>query len=150
MKRDPIERAWNYISPEPMSGCWLWMGVLNGSGYARIRLGAHLIFVHRLFYEFYKKPIPAGLTVDHICRVRCCVNPAHMDVVTHRENCLRGIAPAAKHAKQTHCIHGHEFTAANTWRRRNGGRLCLKCAVERSRRYYHEKKKLGSDANPAL
>lgn len=89
--------------------CWLWVGVLNHLGYGRF--GNQ--FAHRMFYEWFVGPIPKGLVLDHLCRVTNCVNPEHLEAVTQRENILRGIGEAAKHARKTHCIHGHLLSPEN-------------------------------------
>jgi hypothetical protein len=72
--------------------------------------------------------LAAGIDVDHLCRVPGCVNSAHHEPVTHKENCLRGISPAANNARKTHCKHGHEFDEANTYITKTGGRACRACA----------------------
>lgn len=92
--------------------CWLWIGGLDAYGYGQFDRHDK---AHRVAYEMLVGPIPEGLVIDHLCRVRRCVNPEHMEPVTHGENNLRGIGPAAVHAAQTHCIRGHEFTPENTY-----------------------------------
>src|SRR6185369_1743609 len=118
--------------------CWLWTGGVTASGYATTRLadGKKQQVVHRFAYERLVGLIPSGLELDHLCRVRICVNPAHLEPVTARTNTLR--APegvTAKKARQTHCIRGHEFDAANTYYRRRGGRTCRKCQAANYRRW---------------
>lgn len=85
-------------------------------------------------WQTWRGPIPAGLTLDHLCRVRACVNPAHLEPVTLAENKRRGESPAARKARQTHCMRGHEFTPENTIRRKDRrgrgiltGRECRVC-----------------------
>jgi hypothetical protein len=75
------------------SGCWIFTGALSTSGYGRVGRGARaegLAQTHRVTYEHLVGPIPEGLDIDHLCRVRACCNPAHLEPVTRRENCLRG------------------------------------------------------------
>lgn len=119
------------------TGCWLWLGHINKAGY-----GAHgdsknkCRLVHRWAYTYWRGPIPEGLAIDHLCRVRNCVNPWHLEPVTWRENLLRGDTIAARNAAKTHCVHGHEFTEANTRLRHDGGttrRACRQC--ERNREH---------------
>lgn len=102
--------------------CILHGGRLDRDGYGRVGRDA---LAHRVAWEAKNGPIPRGLTIDHLCYVRQCVNPDHMEIVTSRENTQRG------KARQTHCIHGHEFTPENTylWSRKPGwvGRLCRAC-----------------------
>jgi hypothetical protein len=93
-----------------------------------------MVYVHRVVYEALVKPIPVGLVLDHLCRVRHCVNPAHLEPVTQRENVLRGeTAPAANKAK-THCVRGHPFSGQNLILRKSGVRECRTCANARRRK----------------
>jgi hypothetical protein len=110
------------------NGCWLWNGRISPEGYGRISAK----YVHRITYELWRGPIPEKKQIDHLCRVRPCVNPDHLEAVTQKENILRGTSPSAMHAKQTHCIHGHLLDESNTWTGR--GRQCLTCARLRMRK----------------
>jgi hypothetical protein len=87
---------------------------------------------HRLFYEQLVGPIPDGLQLDHLCRVRHCVNPDHLEPVTQTANVLRGIGPTAVNAGKTHCVHGHPFTPDNTYINKQGNRHCRACAIRRA------------------
>ncbi len=100
------------IMPVTECGCWLWTGALNSLGYGVIWLEGRNQYAHRVVYEFYRA-IPEGLQLDHLCRVRCCVNPDHLESVTAKENTRRADGQAAKKAA-THCKRGHEFTVENT------------------------------------
>jgi len=84
-------------------GCWLWQGPLSPNGYGRTSKW----YAHRAMYEILMGPIPPRLVIDHLCRVRRCVNPDHMEVVTRGENVLRGETVSARAARQTHCKRGH-------------------------------------------
>jgi hypothetical protein len=117
------------ISPEPNSGCWLWTGCLGSHGYGQVRVLSGTTIVHRILYEQKYGLVPQGLELDHLCRVRCCVNPDHLEPVTRRENILRGIAPSAKQARQTHCMHGHKFTFTNTYVYRTKWGVARKCKI---------------------
>jgi hypothetical protein len=110
-------------------GHWLWLGPVNNNGYAR--KGKE--YVHRMMYVLHVGPIPDGLEIDHICRVRHCVNPAHLEAVTHRENTLRGMTVAADHARRTHCPYGHRLDEGNLVlsAANRGQRNCLRCARDR-------------------
>lgn len=116
--------VWRNIHPEPNTACWLWSGYVNADGYGRgyAVAGGKLTMAHRITYEALVGPIPAGYELDHLCNVRPCCNPEHLEAVTHLENVLR-----MRH-RQTHCKWGHEFTPENTDMVRNGEvRACLAC-----------------------
>lgn len=123
-------RFWDKCVPEPMSGCWLWIGCATPHGYGRIGTGGHTTeYAHRLAYLTLIGPIPDGLELDHKCSVRCCANPAHLEPVTHAENNRRSTAGAVNGARQravTHCPRGHKYTEANT-RVSKGKRHCREC-----------------------
>jgi HNH endonuclease len=84
-------RLQDWYSPEPNTGCWLWTGQLSDRGYPMTTYANKKYRAHRLFYEQARGPIPAGMTLDHLCRVRCCVNPDHLEAVTQTENRRRGV-----------------------------------------------------------
>lgn len=86
------DRIENNIHRILESGCWVWMGELNRNGYGRVAFGGSRPVVHRLVWILVKGWIPEGTVVDHLCRVRCCCNPAHLEPVTHAENTRRGEA----------------------------------------------------------
>lgn len=113
--------------PEPNTGCWLWLGSLSWYGYGWIWDGKRNTHAHRVSYELYRGQIPGGLHLDHLCRVRCCVNPAHLEAVTSAENTSRGLLGG-----RSHCKRGHEFTEANSIRRpsRPNERACRQCETE--------------------
>lgn len=119
--------------------CWLWTNVLDSKGYGRWSPSKHTIdeqMAHRRAYVLFIGPIPDGLELDHLCRVRNCVNPSHLEPVTHRENSLRGFSPFAINARKTHCINGHEFTPENTEITPDGYRACHICHLASARRSY--------------
>ncbi len=94
----------------PESGCWYWGGHLDRDGYAKIHVKDRPAMAHAVAYRLFVGPVPEGKILDHTCRNRECVNPAHQEPVTSRENTMRSpIAPAAVNARMTHCKRGHEF-----------------------------------------
>lgn len=110
-------------------GCWLWQGSTNGKGYGHIRsdMGGPIVAVHRVAYEHHHGPIPAGLEIDHLCKVRNCVRPDHLEAVTHAENVAR------TDRRATHCKHGHPFSPDNTKLDKRGMQTCRTCGRERMR-----------------
>lgn len=106
-------------------GCWIWTGPMDRNGYG-LDGGARKTLAHRVAYRELVGEIAPGLELDHLCRVRHCVRPDHLQPVTHRENMLRGNGWAGKNARKTHCPHGHEYTPDNT-KLRNGSRTCRAC-----------------------
>lgn len=122
-KRAIEDSFWDHVMPEPNTGCWLWAGVWNKKGYGTLRsIGAH-----RISYQIHKGPIPENYQIDHLCRVRCCVNPQHLEAVTLQENVARGEV-GQYNARKTHCRNGHEFTPENT-RWSGNERGCRTCVV---------------------
>lgn len=136
------QRFWDKVEPEPNTGCWLWSAAVNQAGYAWYSVStSNPDRGHRVAYAALVGQIPAGFEIDHLCRVRCCVNPNHLEVVTHRVNMRRGFAPHGINARKTHCKRGHAFDEANTrvyrYNRRHGDRrrtetyrLCRACNRE--------------------
>jgi hypothetical protein len=110
------------------NGCWLWTGTIDTRGYGTIsyiHAGRRTWNVYRLAYELLRGPIPEGLELDHLCRNRACLNPEHLEPVTHEEN-MRRSAPA----QRTHCKRGHEYTPENTEYGAKGWRNCRTCRRE--------------------
>lgn len=111
--------------------CWLWTGKLTDRGYGRTSFRRRLQFIHRIAYVLLVGPIPEGHELDHLCRVRNCVNPAHLEPVVHRINSLRSHSMVADNAQKTSCLRGHEFSVENTYINSKGGRVCRACRVAR-------------------
>lgn len=127
------------------SGCWLWTAS-RAQGYGQLKVGGVRLYAHRYVYEMLIGPIPTGLQIDHLCRIKHCVNPAHLEPVTQRVNLLRGDTIVARQATQTHCKRGHPFDAINT-RMCSGHRKCRTCEKANSKRYY-EKANTNSSIQP--
>lgn len=126
--------------------CWLYAGNIDSRGYGLFILDRKRTLVHRIMHENFIGPIADGLEVDHLCRVRACINPDHLEAVTHQENILRGIGPPALNAQKTHCYKGHPFDEENTYRHHlKDGRIqrkCRTCGRERVRYHYAKRKQL--------
>ncbi len=134
-----LHRLWAPVEPNE-DGCWIWTGQRTKLDYGRFSLRRKILPVYRVTYMVLVGEIPAGLHLDHLCRVHACCNPAHLEPVTCRENVLRSpIARAAINFRKTHCQKGHEFTPENTVAVPTG-RGCLTCQRERGRRRYAEAK----------
>jgi hypothetical protein len=139
--QEQSERFWSKVSPET-SGCWLWTASLR-NGYGQFHIGGRgMVRAHRWAYELLVAPIPSKLQPDHLCRVRHCVNPLHLELVTSATNTLRGTGPAAINAAKTHCKRGHSL--ANAPRERLSRtffmRRCRVCTNELKRKRYASRK----------
>lgn len=131
--------------------CWLYASHLMKTGYGLTTYSLNgrtkTLLVHRVFYEYHKGAIPDGLEIDHLCRVPQCINPDHMEAVTHQENIKR--RPNTR-KKRTHCVKGgHELTEDNvyTWAAKDGSRAyrqCIKCSKRRSAAH-HVRNKLAKE-----
>ena len=143
-----LDRAMEYVLPEPNSGCWLWMGG-QGGGYGRIRFEGRMVQAHRMIYEQIRGLVPLGMTMDHLCRNQVCVNPDHLEAVTNRVNVLRGKGLTAANVRRNHCVNGHGFSPSNTRlepKNKTGfRRVCLTCQRERQRHYYWQRIKKRAD-----
>jgi HNH endonuclease len=133
------ERFWTKVEvPYAASECWLWVGSRDSKGYGRLANPGKSRLPHRIAYELMIGPIPPGIELDHLCREKACVNPWHLEQVTHRENSLRGVM--ADRPKKTHCPHGHEYTEANTYYIPGKGTyMCRICRTNLDRKYKKQK-----------
>ena len=143
------ERFWSKVEITPY-GCWEWCGCLTKGGYGQFVLGTR-VYAHRYAYKMMVGEIPEGLQVDHLCRNRSCVNPEHMEIVTRKENILRGQSLPAKCSRLTHCPRGHEYNEQNTYLwigkegTKNSGKVGRQCRICAKQKYSERKQKKASD-----
>ena len=130
--RIPVEQKIRQRHRVTAEGCWEWTRGRDKNGYGFVTGGGSKL-AHRVSYEVFVGPIPEGLTLDHLCRNTSCINPDHLEPVTHRENVLRGKVSRLRDFP-THCKNGHPYDEANTYWLR-GARQCKACAALRNRRY---------------
>lgn len=140
-----LERFWKKVSKDSDTGCWLWIGATNNQDYGQINLGApvyRLILAHRASWEIHHGPILDGLTIDHRCRNRKCVNPDHLEPVTHTVNVERGECGIVNRSK-THCPSGHIYDEENTYLYEDR-RYCREC----NRAYHRKENKVRAQCHP--
>lgn len=136
-RRPLLDRLMGRI--EARGSCWQWIGRLDVGGYGvgwvhdETQKGLSRK-AHRLVWETLVGPIPTGLTLDHLCRNRACVNPMHLDPVSQRTNILRGEGLAARNALKVACPKGHPYDESNTRLEYGGRRVCIECARAKGRR----------------
>ena len=134
-KRRPIMgRFWEKVTQT--SNCWIWTSTVDRHGYGRFYTGGspRIIGAHQFAYQILIGPVPQNLELDHLCRNPLCVNPWHLEAVTHKENLQRGKMP---YGTPTHCQRGHPRTQANTFTKPKGKRECLTCRRNRQYVYNH-------------
>lgn len=138
---DEVEqRFWSKV--QKTATCWDWTASLR-SGYGVVRIDGTQLLAHRVAYEILVENIEPGMVIDHLCRNTKCVNPEHLEVVTVRENTLRGKGITAELARQTCCLNGHPFNEENTYTNVHG-RHCRKCRKETTYRWRKARNEVGS------
>lgn len=125
------------------NGCVSWQAGTQKGGYGEFSFGGKSIRAHRFAFEQFRNRIPTLQSLDHLCRNPGCVNPWHLEIVSHRENCLRGNSPLAQNARKTHCLRGHEFSLFNTYQwltqYQTPARTCQECRRQTTRLQYAQK-----------
>ena len=127
-----LDAMFDRALPEPNSGCWLWP-TESREGYGHVWCGGRTRRAHIVSYELARGAVPEGLVLDHLCRVRCCINPDHLEPVTQGEN-IRRSPIMGQYARPTTCPKGHAFDESNTYRA-GGQRYCRACRADYARRY---------------
>lgn len=115
--------------------CWLWTGAQANTYGTFSRPSGEAVRAHRWSWESQIGPIPDGLDIDHLCFVRLCVRPSHLEPVTRLENVLRAMV---YRPVRTHCIRGHELIEVRV--RKDGARLCLVCRRADNRKYMRRRR----------
>ena len=133
-----VSRFWAKVRIGTAAECWLWQAAITPrTGYGAFRLNGAMRGAHTIAAVYRHGPIPVGHVVDHLCRVRSCVNPWHLDVVTIAENTRRGMSPNAVAHRENRCVKaGHPLTPENTVLRRDGRRRCRTCYNDWQRARY--------------
>ena len=134
------ERFWEKVAPAGPDECWLWTASLNDGGYGQFALDGRPHRAHRIAYELMIGPIPDGLHIDHLCRVRRCVNPYHLDPVTNEVNTARGLLRKSPPKAKPECRNGHPFTDDNVRVDPEGWRRCRTCERVQSLASYYRRK----------
>ena len=145
---DPVFQArfLQYVK-EDEKGCWIWTGAKSrteyGALYGVFSIGNHRTSAaHRVAYAmFYRIVPPPGEPLDHLCRVPTCVNPWHLEQVTHQENAIRGQLARSVGVAKIHCPAGHPYDERNTYRH-GRKRFCRLCGIAAVRRYIERKARL--------
>ncbi len=139
-------RFWAHVDKSGPGGCWIWKAAKSIGGYGRFRTGSlanktrRHEYAHRVAYQLCVGPIPGELQLDHLCRVRACVRPDHLEPVSCRENLLRGDTITAACAAKTHCPMGHAYAGANLLVWSDGQRRCRECRRATKRASYRRTK----------
>lgn len=149
MEIDLGARFWSKVDKEgplgPLGRCWLWIAGKNDKGYGYFNVNEKTCRAHIVSYEAHKGPVPDGFEIDHLCRVRHCVNPAHLEAVTHAENIRRGdvgITTGKINLAKKDCPQGHSYSGENLYITPAGYRQCRICHRESDRKRYIRKKKV--------
>ncbi len=121
------------------TGCWEWIAGRYRNGYSKFCYRGRYRIAHRVAYRWFVGRLIEGLEIDHLCKNKCCVNPEHLEQITHRENQRRGNNPQ-NHQDTSCCPHGHEYTAENTYTHSDGRRSCRTCQRLAALKYYYDKR----------
>lgn len=138
---ETAELFWSKV--DKSGPCWIWTASLNAQGYGQVRRLGRNYGCHRVAYLLTHGSIPEGMQLDHLCRVRECVNPAHLEPVTNQENARRSPIMGRGQTYKTHCPQGHPYDEGNTYITPQGKRRCRQCSNAQSRMYYRRQLNAG-------
>ena len=142
-----VARFWEKVDKRGPDECWPWIAGKRSHGYGEFHFDGMGWAAHRwMLVHIVGVDIPSGMECDHLCRNRACVNPAHIELVSHKQNVLRGDSPTSINARRTHCKNGHLLTATN---RRRAQRGCLLCYGENDRKYRNKNREAKAEHNRA-
>ena len=139
-KQQRWNKFWGSVHYQLDSKCWEWQGSKYPNGDGQCYMPGMTRYAHKVSYIQCIGEVPEGLDLDHLCRNRLCVNPAHLEPVTRQTNVLRGIGFIPEKARATHCNYGHEYTEINTYRAPNQTRHCKICRRRRCLESYYRTK----------
>lgn len=142
---DNKSRFLSKVAINSESGCWLWTDYLDDDGYGQFKVSGKTLRAHRWIYSEYYNGIDSELVIDHLCRVRRCVNPEHMELVTTQENSARGNGSRRYFQNLGHCTHGHEYVDGSYFILGDGSWRCRDCSNAAWRRWYRKKNMVSPD-----
>jgi hypothetical protein len=130
MEPENMGRFFKFVNIE-IGKCWEWTGCKHPIGYGMFQIRSKKSgYAHKIIWEYFNGKVPEGKELDHLCRNRSCVNPFHLEPVSHVENMRRGA-----NSIKTHCPRGHKYDGFNPYRN-NGFRYCIACLKQQKRDYY--------------
>ncbi len=126
-KKLPSVSFWEKV--EKTGSCWNWTASLFKNGYGQFWAWGMKWYAHRFSYALHNDVLVTDMTINHLCKNRKCVNPAHLEQITRGENTLHkdSQSPSAINKRKTQCPRGHEYNGINTWVEKNGTRHCRPC-----------------------
>lgn len=136
----PEQRFWAKV--QKTDSCWIWTAAKYKAGYGHFQWGDRDWCAHRIAYTLLRGPIPEGMTLDHLCRNKSCVNPDHLDPCTRGENTLRGDTISTRNKLKTHCPKGHPYSGENLRYSPLGARMCRECRRVWNKEQYLRRKAL--------